>query len=261
MQWNQRFKFSSKSALIHLIFSIFILSAIWIIIFFIWYPEPYDKLSGISNIFIYLLLIDVVCGPLLTLILFDQRKTKKAWSFDIAIILLIQASALSYGVLITHNARPAFLAYEGDRFRLVSSLDIDTNNTLFKNSDYVNKFLSGPVLIGVKLSNPGDDDYLRSVQLSLKGVYPAFRPERWISYESVKKEVLISSKSLAPFMRPSNPANHLILNFLNNKNLRLSDVSYLPITSDKSQMENWIAIIRKDTGYPLDFLPINGWEE
>lgn len=261
MQWNQRLKVASKPALIHLISSIFILSAIWIIVFFIWYPAPYDKLSGISKIFIYLLLIDIICGPLLTLILFDQRKTKKAWYFDIAIILIIQASALFYGICITHNARPAFLAYEGDRFRLVSFLDIDASNIFFKNSGYKNKFLSGPVLIGVKLSNPGDDDYLRSVQLSLKGVYPAFRPERWISYEALKKEVLISSKSLAPFTRPSNPANHIILNFLNDKNLSLNDVSYLPITSDKSQMENWIAVIRKDTGYPLDFLPVNGWEE
>ncbi|MEZ5719707.1 MAG: hypothetical protein R3E55_15010 [Burkholderiaceae bacterium] len=44
---------------------------------FVWYPWPYDEFSGGRSLFLMLIGVDVVCGPLLTLLLVTETKPRR----------------------------------------------------------------------------------------------------------------------------------------------------------------------------------------
>ncbi len=77
-----------------------------------------------TEIFLLLLLIDVVLGPLLTLIVY--KKGKRTLVMDLAVIAALQLAALTYGLLDRRgryvSARSAF---GGNHFELVRKADIE----------------------------------------------------------------------------------------------------------------------------------------
>ncbi|WP_430407397.1 hypothetical protein [Hydrogenophaga sp.] len=99
-------------------------SVAWLV-FGVWYPTPFHELTGGRTLFLILMAVDVVCGPVLTLVLFDPAKSRFKWRLDLALIVFTQLTALAYGLNQVAAARPVFVAFEGDRFRLVQALDID----------------------------------------------------------------------------------------------------------------------------------------
>ena len=55
---------------------------------------------------------------------------KKSLKMDLAVIIIIQLSALFYGIYSIFEGRPAWLAYNVDRFELVRNNEIvDDNNS------------------------------------------------------------------------------------------------------------------------------------
>lgn len=112
-----------KAFLIHLAASAFICLVVLFLVFCIWYPSPLHEAVGVTRIFLLLLLVDVSLGPLLTLLVF--KVGKKTLVFDLAVVLLLQLGALSYGLWTVTEGRPAWLVFNVDRFDLVRALDID----------------------------------------------------------------------------------------------------------------------------------------
>lgn len=74
----------------------------------LWYPQPYFLHDGGWQVLRLILLVDVVLGPLLTLIVFDRAK--KSLARDLAVIALTQVAALAYGATVMVQYRPAFVA-------------------------------------------------------------------------------------------------------------------------------------------------------
>lgn len=244
-----------KASLVHLILSLCALSISAAVIFFIWYPGDYAKLSGVIKIFYYLVIVDLFCGPLLTLLIFNPSKKKNVWIKDLFVIFLLQITSFIYGLLIVFEARPILLVFEGDRFRLVSNLNL--NKKLSNPNFFINdRIFSGPQIIAARLSKPGDADYLESVKLSMQGIYPSFRPDRWIPYNKVTGDVLNSSKEIS-FLGEDN----ILKSFFKTNNITEINYKYLPITIDSLHAENWIAIIDQKNGNPIKFLPVNGWKD
>ena len=60
----------------------------------------------VANIFLILLFVDVVCGPLLTLVLASPEKSHRAHAVDFTLIGTVQMLALLYGLLYVLQARP-----------------------------------------------------------------------------------------------------------------------------------------------------------
>jgi hypothetical protein len=78
---------------------------------------------GVTHIFLLLLLVDMILGPLLTLLVY--KVGKKTLVLDLAVIVVLQLSALCYGLWTVAEGRPAWLVFNADRFDLVRVLDID----------------------------------------------------------------------------------------------------------------------------------------
>lgn len=112
-----------RAFVVHLMVSIFIALCSMLVVFKMWYPAPLHIAVGVTHIFLLVLMVDVVIGPLLTLLVY--KVGKKTLIFDLTVIVLLQASALCYGLYAVAEGRPAWLVFSADRFDLVRVLDID----------------------------------------------------------------------------------------------------------------------------------------
>jgi hypothetical protein len=121
--------------LIHLLISgILTLIAVFIV-FFVWYPAPLHEAVGVTQIFLILLAVDLVIGPIMTLIVY--KPNKPSLKFDLTVIALLQLAALSYGMGTVFQGRPAFIVFNGNRFEIsrASDIDPDSDNTALKNGN------------------------------------------------------------------------------------------------------------------------------
>ena len=111
-----------KAFLIHSGLSSVIAAMALCIVLFVWYPAPLAKATGVAELFLMLLAIDVILGSLFTLLVYKQGK--KSLKFDLSIIILLQISAFIFGFYHIAQGRPAWIVLNGDSFELIRANDI-----------------------------------------------------------------------------------------------------------------------------------------
>lgn len=157
------------------------------VIFFIWYPFPLATAVGVTHIFLMLLAIDVVIGPILGVLVYKEGK--KSLKFDLTVIILIQLSALCYGVYSIAQGRPVWLAYNVDRIELIRNNEIiqdylDQAQTQFQHPSWLK-----PQYVGVEFAKDanqrGDDLFAEA----LGGISIAQKPERYVDFAQAKKQM------------------------------------------------------------------------
>ena len=88
----------------HLGISLIIFLILLYFIIFEWYPPPFFNSDGGWQGIRIIAGVDLVLGPLLTLIIF--KSGKPGLKFDLAMIALVQTGALVWGVWVVHHERP-----------------------------------------------------------------------------------------------------------------------------------------------------------
>lgn len=114
----------SKAALTHLLISTTLAAVVIGLILFGWYPPPYFWAMGGPMLIGLLVGVDVVLGPVLTLILFNPRKSRRELTLDLSLIGAVQLAALLYGLHSGYVGRMVYGAFVEDRFRLVQASEI-----------------------------------------------------------------------------------------------------------------------------------------
>lgn len=113
---------SRKQAfLTHLAVSTLIFIVISYLIVFHWFPEFYFFLDGGIRAITTIFFVDVVLGPGLTLLVF--KPGKKSLKFDMAVILLLQISALFWGVSSVYSERPGATVFYWGKFSCLAHSD------------------------------------------------------------------------------------------------------------------------------------------
>ncbi|HRD68348.1 MAG TPA: type IV pilin accessory protein, partial [Candidatus Competibacter sp.] len=144
----------SRAFTIHLSASATIFLVFLGIMFFAWYPPPYFEIDGGWKVLRILAEVDVVLGPLLTLIVF--KPGKPGLKFDMSVIVLAQLAALLYGATIIYQQRPAFTVFGVDRFSSVAAKEMDFEKLKFPELKRIAGI--GPLLAQAR---PPDDPKLR----------------------------------------------------------------------------------------------------
>lgn len=257
MLLSTRIRTALRAALLHFLVSLPIaLGAAWLV-FGVWFPGVLRELSGGSTLFLVLISVDVVCGPVLTLVLYSPAKSKNKWTMDLGLIVLIQLTALAYGIAQVASARPVFVAFEGDRFRVVQAIDVNIDRLSEAPNGLQYLSYAGPRIIGVHLAKSGDADHLTSLQMSIQGLHPAFRPSRWRTYESQVPQVLARLKPVGD-LRAKNPEKVEVLNVsLRKLGMRDDQVGYLPLVRDVAN--DWVVLVERSNGAPRAYLHLDGW--
>ena len=108
-----------KAFLIHFGISAAIYIALLYLVIFVWYPQPFFAADGGWQGIRIITGVDIVLGPVLTLIVF--RPGKRGLKLDLGIIAALQLVALSWGTWIVHSQRPALIVYADSAFYSLSS--------------------------------------------------------------------------------------------------------------------------------------------
>lgn len=107
----------------HLSVSLLIAIATAILIFLVWYPQPLAKAVGVTSLFVMLIIIDVIIGPLLGLLVYKEGKN--TLKFDLAVVILTQLSAFTFGFYTIAQGRPLWIVASNYNFQLVKNNEIN----------------------------------------------------------------------------------------------------------------------------------------
>lgn len=87
--------------------SVFVIVVLWAWLYA--YPSAYFSMSGAMQGLALVFFVDVVLGPLLSLLVYNPNKPKKEIISDFVIIGMVQLAALGYGLYVLNHERPRVL--------------------------------------------------------------------------------------------------------------------------------------------------------
>ncbi|MDG4553624.1 MAG: TfpX/TfpZ family type IV pilin accessory protein [Candidatus Competibacter sp.] len=240
---------------IHLTASAIIVLAFLGVMFLAWYPAPYFETDGGWKVLRILAGVDVVLGPLLTLIVF--KPGKPGLKFDMSCIVVAQLGALIYGGTIIYQERPAFVVFGVDRFTTVPAADVDFEQLRYPELKRIAGI--GPMLAEAK---PPKD--LQQRQELLFGVVLGgqkdleFRAELYEPYRPDPQQLRARGIDLSKIAAASADAKQAIDAFVINQGGRLEDYLYLPLKGNNKDIV--MALSPKD-GMPVGSISISPWLE
>lgn len=254
-QPKSRWRFAMIWALRHAGVSLAVATLAAILVYQFWYPMPYRAMLGIGSIFLILISVDVVCGPLLTLLLANPQKSRREMALDLTVVGAIQAAALVYGLHAVWSGRPVVLAFETDRIVVVSANEIESADLPSAPPGY--QQLSFVGVLKVATRKPKDNaEFFQSIDLSLAGFSPAMRPAWWQPMNTQREQMRIVAKPLAELMaRRPEQADGLHIAAVNS-GFSVDALSYLPLTSSKTK--DWIALLN-DSMDMVGHAPVDGF--
>ncbi len=216
-----------KAAGIHLLISAAIGALALTLVLGVWYPPPYFEASGGRGLTLLLIGVDLVLGPLITLVVF--RAGKKGMRFDLAVIALVQLAALGYGMHVITQARPAFIVAGDNRFTLVSANEIDRKDLdVALNPEHGRIPWDGPKLVGVRL--PQDQQARNALMAEiLEGKEIETQPRYYVAYALVAGDLVTRSRPLADLRKAGPEASADIDAWLSRHARNEADVVWLPM--------------------------------
>ena len=239
---KNRRSFALQAFFIHFAVSCAIAFAVGWIVFSYWIPAPYQGLVQAPQLFVILLAVDVICGPLLTAILASPDKSRKELCLDFGLVALVQLLALAYGMQTIASARPVAVVFEVDRFAVVVASQINAEELAQAPLDFQQLPWKGPRLLGTR--GPFDsDEKLRSIELSIQGIEPSARPAWWQSFDLNRPQVIQRMQPLQA-LRQRTPEEkiQLIDATLQKLQLPVEQTFYLPLVSSH-QLDSWIVLL------------------
>lgn len=249
----------------HVLVSVAVLLVFGLLVFVFWFPSPLGLLAGGQQLFWTILGVDLVCGPLLTLLLYRTDKTRLALAVDFSFIALLQLTALGYGLHTLAQARPLALVFEVDRFRLVTYADI-AEPDLQNLPNWARPWSFGAVqTVGLREAI-STTERLQSFGASLAGVDAGQWPSRWQDYASNHQQVLERSRPLEA-LRLAHPTSldvvnkavaEAIANRRPGETGQVEQLRWLPAVSRNSL--DWVVLLDPQTLRIRAYAPLDGFQ-
>jgi len=243
------------ASLIHFLFSIIIVFFVLVLVFYIWYPGALAEASGVAEIFFLVLIVDVCLGPLLTFVVFDIKK--KGLKRDLLIILLIQLSALFYGIYTVGVVRPAFIVFAVDRFELVYANELSKEQLRFGFSpEYKRVSMLGPKWVAAKMPEDIAERNLLLFQALEGGADLAQSPRYYLSYQEMKSEIIAKSKPLQNLEQFNLEDITTYLSMIDRYDHDIHRYYYLPLQAKKMDLA---VVIDRFTADVVEVVDLEPW--
>jgi hypothetical protein len=243
-----------KAATIHLLISAVLVGSVFAVVFLLWYPSPSFSVVGTSSIIQLLIGVDLVLGPLLTLIVF--RQGKPGLKFDLAVIAAVQIAALTFGSYRLYDEKPDYIVFAIDRLEFVSGKHIDKSQ--IKHDEFRDR-LAGKLALAVAIP-PGDPQefqaFLDSVIMEGKPDLES-RPEFWVPWSSGGDAIRERLKSIDA-LDPASPAEEAAIQRAIEKfGGSHPELGILPIGAVEADIA---MLLDRETQEILGTLEVNPWQ-
>jgi len=215
----------------------------------VWYPWPLFEAAGGNELVMILTAVDVVIGPLLTLAVF--KSGKRGLRFDLAVIAILQASALVYGGYVVFLARPAYIVFVKDRFEVAAAADISPESLAeARDPRYRRLPVLGPELVAADFpEDPKERQKL--VDMALSGLDLHNFPKLFYPYESRAAKVLEKAQTLERFAKSEPASGKVVAEYLAGSGRKPEDYRYLLLRARRA----WVAVlVDPKTAQPVKML-------
>lgn len=222
------------------------------LIFLVWYPAPFHVMMGGTGLFLLVVGCDLALGPLISLVIYDSRKSRRELLLDYAIVGVVQLSALVYGVYVVSGARPIYVAFVGDRYEAVAASDIaDDDLQTARDPRFRVRPRWGPELVAT-LVPPEDQDEVLVSGLSGKDVQVL--PRYYVPYESQLERLRRRARVLDELVS-RRPGTAPLLDMAREETrIPAERLRWLPV---RHRGGFWTVLVDLDSGQPVRYLPID----
>jgi hypothetical protein len=222
---------------IHFLSSLLIFSILLWIIIKIWYPQPFFSASGGWQGLKIVALVDLILGPLITLVIYNTTKPKKELFQDIGIIVFIQLAALSFGINTIYSERPIALAFWEHEFYTIPASALKNQGI---DLDELQKFSDQkPAIIYAEKPTTVDElkEMLKITQE--QQIPPTQQFTRYRSLQSYSQQVLQHSVNISEIISVNKDMATQLKDLLKETKTQQKDNYYLGL---KSKYQNIILV-------------------
>ncbi|MCB1633878.1 MAG: hypothetical protein KDI37_05820 [Xanthomonadales bacterium] len=182
-----------KASAIHLLISLLIGLGLFALFYWVWYPGPLFSASGGERLILLIIGVDLIVGPLLTLIVFKSGKA--SLRFDLSCIAIIQVALLLYGVWTAFSARPAYIVYATDRFVVVPANGLEDADLADAQPPYQTRPMWGPQMVSLRM--PSDQaELMKLIESALAGKDAELYPKYYQPLSDKSELILARAHSL-----------------------------------------------------------------
>ena len=242
-----------KTILLHTLFSAAVVSTLLAVVFLVWYPYPFFRISGAGNVLRTLVGVDAVLGPLLTVLLYKPGK-KGLW-IDMWFIAIVQLGALVYGTTVIYQQRPQFVVFSIDRFAVLPEPDLVHDG--------------GPIAACPQRESPPclavavmpEDTEQRNAVLARaleQGIELEQQPEHWRPLAEAREAVLDKAQPLAELAGLSPRAGRGVARVLERSSRDPATLRWVPVINKR--LDAFSLIIDATTAEPVDVVAVDPWE-
>lgn len=222
---------------VHLLISLAIAALAVALMLLVWYPHPLFVAAGGTGLLFLLVGVDVILGPLITLIIF--KAGKKGLKLDLFVIGAVQMAALLYGLGVVYLARPAFIVFVKDRFEVITATELDPANLAeAKDPRFSRLPVTGPVWVYTEFpTDPAERS--KFVELSLAGIDLQHFPRYYRPYESGLKDILSRAQTVERVRQTDPKAARVVDAWLAESGTPEASVRYLDMRAPRY----WIGVL------------------
>jgi len=243
-----------KASLIHLSLSATIAASVIAMMLLLWYRPPFFSALGGYHVLLILLGVDVTIGPLITLIIFDLKKTRRALLFDFSVIAFLQITALAYGMSVVFEGRPVFIVFSRDSFDLVTANMLNDADLAKTKPEFQSLPKTGPIYVYSEMpSNIAERNEVVLSGLSGKDL-PQF-PQYYQPYAEHMLTVAQAAKPVEQLKKRNPDKSSVIGEAISRTGLAEKELGYLPI---RAKYEDITALVDKK-GEVLATIKIRPW--
>lgn len=251
-----RWRFALKNAAWHLLISLILAGLAALLVFKVWYPFPYAELTGGLALYKLVVAVDVVCGPLLTLVLASPKKSLRERMVDFGLIGLIQLAALIYGLYSVSLARPVVAAFEQDRINVVTAAEVVIEQLPEAPQGLQQLSWTGVQRVGLREPKNAEEAN-KSLDWSLQGIEPSMRPAWWLPDDAAERAKI--RQHMKPIATLAALRSRSEADILQQAGVKGEGTwFYLPFTSAKDK--DWVVILDQNADFS-GFAPISGFKE
>jgi len=176
-----------KAFAIHFLISGCLLASFYFLVSRVWYPGNLFSADAGAPLIHILIGVDLILGPLVTLIIFKPHKKKLKQ--DMIIIVLCQLAFFLYGVTTIYMARPVYIAFVDDKFYMVRANEVASSDIAkAKFKEFSRESLLGPVFVGT--AEPVDQKLKNDLVFSsLAGLGLQNLPEYYVPVATVRDKI------------------------------------------------------------------------
>lgn len=249
INWKERLRASG----FHLGISLAIAGLAALLVFGLWYPYPYREISGGRELFLLVVAVDVILGPLITLAVFNRKKPWTELRRDLAMVGVLQLSALGYGLWTVAVARPVHLAFEVDRFRVVHAIEVP-EELLSRAPEGVKAMpWLGPTLLSVRPFRSSAESF-DATMAALEGLHLGARPDLWETYAQAAPRVLTAARPVSDLKTRFAASAREIDGVLKQAGRQPESLVYLPMVGRSAF---WTVFLDAATADIVAFMPLD----